>query len=770
MAKRSLKASPSGIVRAKQAFQRREWTQEYLASEVGLQTRQPIWKFFSGRPIERHLFIDICFRLDLDWEDIADRPRLDDPIDNPEPISDPNQQPSLPWVQQVQAQLEPVIQTQCGVLQTTIDLAQPLPLLQVYTDVYLLPHLSSQRWLEVEDLQPSPAHLRSGHGFPSGVSRIKAWEALATYPKLLILGQPGSGKTTLLQYLALQCLQGSVQGDRIPIFLPLRHLHNAATSALEAVIHQQWSEFGLTQDQSQTLLKQGKALLLLDGLDEVNPAEQDLLHYQIQKFADTYHQVLIVITSRLAAREHSFQGFARMEVADFDPSQITSFVHKWFVAMNPTAPEVGTARATQFLEQLQRRENQPILELAVTPILLHLACLVFQERGAFPKKRSQLYQSSLDILLVRWDSARGIQRQTGDSLFHLSLADRITLLSQMAATMFEQGRYFFDKAEVLPLIVAHLATHGDGNLDPETLWQAGEDILRTIACHHGLLIERARDVYSFSHLTFQEYLTARRSFINSLAPAPSESNGKSPAWLALSHHVLEPHWHEVIALTAELLPGADPLIEAMISQIEDLTTAPALQPLLHWAQRKAVVIDRSHPAAVRAFYLSLALGQGLDLASALDPHLAMDLPSDLALDRALMHLLSLAKALVIAPTIEQSLSLCFAFDLEQRFSIAAQFSQELQTLRDDLMTGTPNEPSLQVWCEEAGGPWLEQLRQTLITGRDVGHDWQLTPSQWEQMQGYYQANLFIMQCLSRGVRITPALQGKLTQRLLQIQV
>jgi hypothetical protein len=37
MTKRSLKASPSGVEQAKKAFERKGWTQEYLAAEVGLQ-------------------------------------------------------------------------------------------------------------------------------------------------------------------------------------------------------------------------------------------------------------------------------------------------------------------------------------------------------------------------------------------------------------------------------------------------------------------------------------------------------------------------------------------------------------------------------------------------------------------------------------------------------------------------------------------------------------------------------------------------------------
>ena len=65
MVKRSLKASEEGRIRAKKIFDRRQWSQEYLAAEVGLSTRNSIWKFFSGRPIERSIFMEICFKLDL---------------------------------------------------------------------------------------------------------------------------------------------------------------------------------------------------------------------------------------------------------------------------------------------------------------------------------------------------------------------------------------------------------------------------------------------------------------------------------------------------------------------------------------------------------------------------------------------------------------------------------------------------------------------------------------------------------------------------------
>lgn len=74
MAKRSLQASPEGARLARKIFDRRGWTQEGLATELDLRTRQPIWRFFTCRPIERHIFVELCTILDLNWWEIADHP------------------------------------------------------------------------------------------------------------------------------------------------------------------------------------------------------------------------------------------------------------------------------------------------------------------------------------------------------------------------------------------------------------------------------------------------------------------------------------------------------------------------------------------------------------------------------------------------------------------------------------------------------------------------------------------------------------------------
>jgi predicted NACHT family NTPase len=46
--------------------------------------------------------------------------------------------------------------------------------------------------------------------------------------------------------------------------------------------------------------------------------------------------------------------------------------------------------------------------------------------------------------------------------------------------------------------------------DEEALQLDSEAVLKSIEAQHGLLVERARGIYSFSHLTFQEYFTAKQ--------------------------------------------------------------------------------------------------------------------------------------------------------------------------------------------------------------------------------------------------------------------
>ncbi|MBW4547449.1 MAG: NACHT domain-containing protein [Symplocastrum torsivum CPER-KK1] len=75
MARKSLRVSPEKLEKIKRAFASTGFTQANLASEVDLSTRQPIGKFLSGKAVDHNVFKEICFKLNLEWKEVADLPR-----------------------------------------------------------------------------------------------------------------------------------------------------------------------------------------------------------------------------------------------------------------------------------------------------------------------------------------------------------------------------------------------------------------------------------------------------------------------------------------------------------------------------------------------------------------------------------------------------------------------------------------------------------------------------------------------------------------------
>ena len=562
MAKRSLYASPSGIKQAKTAFSRKGWTQENLAFEVNLKTRQPIWRFFTGRPIERYIFVEICSILELNWRDIAENP--------PDEISEYDEH-GLPdidcLVQQVRSQRHDKIEDQCGTLKL-LDINRPVNLDKIYIEVNLLEEIPSQQWLELAELQNLTPQEFQTVGLDELFQQwIVGIQLVENYTKIRILGNPGTGKTTFLQHLALQCNRGLFMANRVPIFITLKSFVEESKETGEvSFLNYIRSEF-LTSNiinpsTIDNLLCEGRVLLLLDGLDEVLTIDTNAVYQEINRFTEKYHKNLFIITCRTAGNIHNLNGFIDVEIAPFTSEQITEFSQKWFSTLIKNPTEDTHQQAVQFIQLLDLPENLRFRQLAATPLFLHLACWIFVHQGQFPGSESEFYKQCLDLLLGKWDEIRGVQR---DSISpELALPQKLKLLSEIAIKTFERGEYFFEKRTIEEYISDYLYQLSDAPIDSEELQLASEDILKAIALQHGLLTERSRGIFSFSHLAFHEYFTARNIIMNSYLKSLEE------ALEELINHVLEPRWREIFLLTAVMLRKADLLVILMKQQIDDL--------------------------------------------------------------------------------------------------------------------------------------------------------------------------------------------------------
>jgi len=274
MVKRSLQVSLPGIQQAERSFALKGWTQDNLAGEVNLKTRQPIWRSFTGQPVDRQIFMEICLILDLDWRKIAISP----PVEFPESkIVTPDQAVALGitgLVQQVRSLRQSKIQDQCGILQL-LDISYPVSLNDIYIDVNILESIASQQRLEVATLQTleSKAVDRIGLG-ELAQPQVSGMQAVENHSRLRVLGKPGAGKTTFLQHLALQCSKGAFETTRVPIFITLRDfVKESRVSGEFSLLNYLRQEFlinGIADPTViETLLKAGRVMLLLDGIDEV---------------------------------------------------------------------------------------------------------------------------------------------------------------------------------------------------------------------------------------------------------------------------------------------------------------------------------------------------------------------------------------------------------------------------------------------------------------------------------------------------------------------
>ncbi|MEH2131760.1 MAG: NACHT domain-containing NTPase [Nostoc sp.] len=757
MVKRSLQASLNGIQEAKRSFARKGWTQDNLAAEVNLKTRQPIWRFFSGRPVERHSFIEICLVLELNWREIASNP--------PAEFLELEEYPLPPvvdidkLVQQVRSQRFDKIQYQCGILQL-LDISRPVAIDDIYIDVNILEEIASLQHLEISDLQNlDPKDFdRFGLG-DVDEKQIPGTQAVETYSHLRVLGKPGVGKTTFLQYLAIQCNQNTFAANQVPIFITLRSFAQESKISNEfsllKYIHEEFLTSGISDPSViETLLNAGRVLLLLDGMDEVLKQQSNAVLSEIRRFSEKYHTNQFVATCRTAAQKLRLRGFTDVEIAPFTLEQIRAFTQKWFVVFTKTNQKDGLTESVDFIQKLELAENWQFRQLVVTPLFLHLACWVFHGQEKFPTKRTDFYKQGLDLLLGKWDEARGVER---DEVYRgFLLPQKLKLLSQIAAATFEQGQYFFEQRIVEQYIGDYIQNLSDVPMDAEELQIESEAALKSMEAQHGLLAERARGIFSFSYLAFQEYFTARKI----VASHNLEAFGQ--ALSGLVSHITDPHWREIFLLTATMLRSADSLVQLMKQQIDTLVAEDDyLQEFLTWASQKSRSIPTSKDATVRAFYLALSrtphIASHFALASSLDQGMFLDAAlDDLLIECAIDGSQDFAHIHACGDAMSNILGIVLDVGLHK----------SLEKLSDQLPNSAQSQQRFELWSQTNYSAWAEQLKKTVINYRNINHEWQFSSEQQQVLQRYYDANQLLLDCLHSNCEVTAAIRQEIEATLL----
>ena len=398
--------------------------------------------------------------------------------------------------------------------------------------------------------------------------------------KFIVLGKPGAGKTTYLKFLTLSMLDSDSQIERrrLPIFVTLREWADEKIPLIDFITGQ-FDICGFSEAQLfvEKMLGEGKCLVLFDGLDEVSQeVNQDDIIRQIRNFTDKYAANQFIISCRVAAYNHWFERFTDVEMADFNEVQMEAFIRNWFHDESKVAEECWG----------RLKNNSPLRELASVPLLLTLLCLEYSESNDFPPNRAELYERAIETLLTKWDSSRRIRR--AEVYKQLGIKRKESMFAHIAFGTFSENEYFIREqmlAKMIEKYIQHLPGFNPADLEPNS-----RDILKAIEAHHGIFIERAKGIYSFAHLTFQEYFTAKYIVDNQWKRAETSDRLDEKKEIILLENVLENHlydpkWKEVFLLVAGMLDNADELLLMMRKKANRVLEVPEIDALFRISQR-----------------------------------------------------------------------------------------------------------------------------------------------------------------------------------------
>jgi hypothetical protein len=470
-----------------------------------------------------------------------------------------------------------------------LGMKDPVELDEIFTTVQLLGEDEVQQFATIDDLEK--LYREAGQRLLRYRSKERQ-DGIAVASKkqfLMVLGAPGAGKSTFLRKIGLESFKekkGNFKHQAIPVLLELKKFTESKID-LKALIEAEFTTCGFPKPKefTESALDKGKLLILLDGLDEVPSANVNSVIDAIQDFVDRYDKNRYIASCRTAAYRYNFKRFSDVILSEFDDEQIQQFINNWF--RSEEDKQAGTAALCW--ELLKRDENKAAKELAHSPILLTFLCLTYDKSQTFANNRSGLYKKALRILLEEWAAEKRIMRQAIYEGLSVELEE--VLLSEIACEGFEADRLFIPQSQLVERIKEFLSSNLNA---PKQL--SGEQVLDAIAIQQGILVERVENVYSFSHLTLQEYLTARYIYAHGQISQMVEK------------YLTDERWREVFLLTSGLMVdrGSDELLLEMHKAAKQYAHNPKVKALLQWAdQVTAGASGNFKPAAKRAVAIGI---------------------------------------------------------------------------------------------------------------------------------------------------------------------
>lgn len=382
----------------------------------------------------------------------------------------------------------------------------------------------------------------------------------------VLLGDPGSGKSTLIRFLALSGLSKQLQerygakpDTRLFIVVILRKYAEELKKSpdlglLDYIVENLQADFSLRSADYQFFeyyLESAQTALFFDGLDELPSSHfKEVVRDRIRSFLLTYPGNTAVVSSRIVGYDEPFRfdekTFSHFRLSALRLKEIEQFVRDWYQVRidNKAERDRNVADLTRIVRD---DDHAAIRQLAENPLLLTIVTLVHRIDAVLPDERVVLYQKCTETLLNTWHTwkFREAEQRNRGRIERRNRARMEAIAHWMQATSGQNNksaRAVVPYDDLLRFVASHI-----GQTEPHTASDAepidsAMEFIEFVKKRAGLMIEAGDGLYSFVHLTFQEYLSATYLI------TANEVAGAAGIWSTVEQHCRDPRWHEVIRL------------------------------------------------------------------------------------------------------------------------------------------------------------------------------------------------------------------------------
>jgi hypothetical protein len=413
-------------------------------------------------------------------------------------------------------------------------------------------------------------------------------EALQAGSNIAIIGQPGVGKTVCLAHLACQIARReTVAGPLMDCSPFITHVLDLDTSdGANDPLNGIYKSFSgratvLLQNQIRRLIterfRQGRAVLLVDGLDELHPSDFPPITEYFKRLLEKYPSIHLVLS---ASPEYldglTSLGVVPLGLSSWSITQRNSFLEKWGKAWTATVEQ----------ELAKQTTIQPVSPLLINNWLLN-------ERG---------YPTPLEWTLKVWGSYAGdlsgpTPCEAVDSFISRCLGGPVTrqAVESLACEFVTRGHSTVKYIELDRFLTGMSPSHTGTMAEPVTpqdeepekpvgrtekkgkrdiILSPGEQILETLV-RNNILAEHANDTIGFYNPVFAGYLARHQ-----VSQEVISTICKDARWPIYSQTL---HYHATVSkdpswIDAFLYADVSPLYRNLLQASRWLNDVPASAP------------------------------------------------------------------------------------------------------------------------------------------------------------------------------------------------